>query len=91
MQTHHSFPKSSSANIYLFKKTSLEPVLETEAKDDSNILLERKYLKTFWQMFRIELSVQLSIAFAVGYTVFGFSTKTFNNSAFRAILGIGLS
>ena len=53
--------------------------------------MERAYLKTFWHVFRCELAVQLSIATAVVYTGIGFVTKTFSNSAFRVILGIGLT
>lgn len=41
-------------------------------------------------MFRVDMSVNLTICFTVTYGVFGFTTRKFNASAFRTICGVGI-
>jgi len=98
MQSFHTFPLAATRNIYFIynpnanKDTGATELASTgEYKRDDNILLEKAYMSTFWQAFRVEVGVQMALAGTLFYTAVGFATRTFSNSTFRVFLMCGLT
>lgn len=96
----HNFatmPLAPTRNLYLWSP-SQEECEESEAPKehettqarDSNVLLERQYLKTYWHYFRVSLGVQGILATCVLYGGVTIATHTFSGTVMRSFCGAGL-
>ena len=59
-----------------------------EGKD--NVLLEKAYLNSFWQMLRLKLAAQSIMLATFGYAGFSMYLGVFNVSILRVLAGTGL-
>ena len=60
------------------------------ASRDDNVLLERRYLATYWHYFRVSIGVQAILGTCVLYGGVSIMTATFKGSILRSFCGIGL-
>ena len=72
--------------MYVFKQTEkykeeekrlIGEIAKSEQRED-NVFLEKTYLNTFWQMFRLKIGVQAILFGTVGYTGFTMYLRVFN-------------
>ena len=96
LHNHANWPVAPIHNLYVIQPSgspvdvSEKPVAADSDARDENILLEKKYLKTYWHYFRVSLGVQAMLGLCVGYGGFTIYTATFNGSVMRCFCGIGI-
>ena len=99
ISNYHGFPAAPTRNLYVFKQPA--KYLEEEKKlvgelnqsdqREDNVLLEKAYLNTFWEMFRLKLGVQAILFGMLTYTGVTVYLRVFNVSYFRVVCGTGLA
>ena len=92
-------PLAPTRNLYIWKPSGEATAEETTrgpakpeesvARDD-NVLLERRYLNTYWHYFRASIGVQVVMGTCFTYGGISIATGTFSGSALRSFAGCGL-
>ena len=60
LHRYATMPVSTTQNLYVFsppKSNEVKVDLSCEDEEDGNILLEKRYLRTYWDYFRISIAV----------------------------------
>ena len=90
LSNHHEFPVESTKQVSFWSAPPSSGELESEAPE-GNVLLEKSYMKLYWQVFRMQIGVQLALFTTIGYCAVTMPARLFNASAFRSIAGVGFA
>ena len=93
-------PATAARNLYVlnpkkqFDEKEQEAIQEMVNSDENtkedNVLLEKAYLNSFWQMLRLKLAAQSIMLATFGYAGFSMYLGVFNVSVLRVLAGTGL-
>ena len=84
MQNFHTFPKESIENATIFP-SQVKQRNSDSIDNDENILLEKAYMQTFWNAFRLKMVAQLWFVGTLSYGVTSLYFRSFNMLFFRSL------
>ena len=94
MHNYAAMPAETANNLYLLypkeEKSEQKEAQDADSERDNNILLEKKYLSTYWHYFRVSIGVQGVMATTLTYGVGSVFLGKFNGSVMRSFCGVGI-